>query len=375
MAPGSKRRRPHRSKTISEQGVIGQRGIHFIEGTVLEMKSRWTPSGANEVGIDGYIELFDPASREPMGLTLAVQSKVVSSIGEAGPSFDYYCDPNDLEYWLRGNTPVILIVSNPAAQEGYWVWIQDLFRHWKPSAPTKVTFVKSQHRFEATCLKSLAEIASPPQGLYFAPSRRKEFLWSNLLSIEGFAPRIFVGATECRTPRDVWALLNKSKYEPASGWVLWEKKVVSFDDLGSGAWTSVCDRGTVESFDTAEWSNSVDPLRQKQFVQLLNQTLRVQVNPHARYWRDVPIRRTSSKPVRSRTAFAEHEARSRSSRRLRTIPHECPLQPKQAVDMTVCWKGWKTIKLFPHPFHKPWKSLSSDSHISTAATTTGAISP
>lgn len=33
------------------------------------MESRWTPSGPNEVGIDGYIELFDPATRKPLGLT------------------------------------------------------------------------------------------------------------------------------------------------------------------------------------------------------------------------------------------------------------------------------------------------------------------
>jgi len=33
------------------------------------MDSRWTPNGANEVGIDGHIELFDPSSHEALGLT------------------------------------------------------------------------------------------------------------------------------------------------------------------------------------------------------------------------------------------------------------------------------------------------------------------
>src|ERR1700691_4131899 len=33
--------------------------------------------------------------------------------------------------------------------------------------------------------------------------------------------------------------------------------------------------------------------------------------------------------------------------------------------MTVCGKGGKTIKLFSHPSHKPWKSLR-DSHIPSA---------
>jgi hypothetical protein len=49
------RRRGHRPKTISTQGLTGQRGINFIENVVLGMDSRWTPSGANEVGIDGYL--------------------------------------------------------------------------------------------------------------------------------------------------------------------------------------------------------------------------------------------------------------------------------------------------------------------------------
>jgi hypothetical protein len=33
--------------------------------------------------------------------------------------------------------------------------------------------------------------------------------------------------------------------------------------------------------------------------------------------------------------------------------------------MTVCGKGGKTMKLFSHPYHKPWKSLR-DSHIPSA---------
>jgi hypothetical protein len=31
--------------------------------------------------------------------------------------------------------------------------------------------------------------------------------------------------------------------------------------------------------------------------------------------------------------------------------------------MTVCGKQGKTMKLFSHPSHRPWKSLHSDSHI------------
>ena len=58
-----KNRSTQKPKTLSSQGLLGQQGVNFIEKIVLDMGSRWTPSGPNEVGIDGYIELFDPGSR------------------------------------------------------------------------------------------------------------------------------------------------------------------------------------------------------------------------------------------------------------------------------------------------------------------------
>jgi uncharacterized protein DUF4365 len=110
--------RPQRSKTISATGVSGQKGVNLIERVVLDMESLWTPTGANEVGIDGYIELFDPATRKPLGLTLAAQSKVASALRkDSSPTFDFWCASADVEYWLAGNMPVILIVSNPASAE------------------------------------------------------------------------------------------------------------------------------------------------------------------------------------------------------------------------------------------------------------------
>src|SRR5205823_463058 len=45
------------------------------------------------IGIDGYIERFDPTTRKPLGLTLAAQSKVSSALCKnSSPTFDYWCD-------------------------------------------------------------------------------------------------------------------------------------------------------------------------------------------------------------------------------------------------------------------------------------------
>jgi hypothetical protein len=239
MASRSRRRKRH-PKTISTQGLTGQGGVNFIESIVLEMGSRWTPSGANEVGIDGYIELFDPNSHQALGLTLAVQSKVVSAIGnDSKPSVDYWCDANDLEYWLNGNTPVILVISNPASREAYWISIKDYFKDWTAASPARVTFVRSQHRFSQESFRHFVAVAAPKPGLYLAPTRCEETLQTNLLPLKACPPRIFIAGTDCRTPRDIWTLLRKTELSVDAGWMLWEKKIFSFHDLSETPWSSV----------------------------------------------------------------------------------------------------------------------------------------
>lgn len=249
------------------------------------MGSRWTASGPNEVGIDGYIELFDPNSHEALGVTLAAQSKVHSPLAtDSKPTFDFWCDPRDVEYWLNGNTPVILIVSNPARKEAYWVAVKEYFNDWTPTAPTTVTFVKANQLFGAGSFRQLLKIAAPKPGLYLAPTRRDEVLHSNLLTLESYPSEIFVAATDCRFPGQVWEALRKSRCEVDASWILWEKKIISFHDLGEFRWSSVCDPGTREGFPIAEWAESNDPVRQRQFVQLLNRVLRNQLQEHVRYW-------------------------------------------------------------------------------------------
>jgi len=268
-------RRRHRSKTISGTGVTGQKGVNLIERVVLDMESLWTPTGALEVGIDGYIELFDPETRKPLGLTLGAQSKVASAIGkDSSPTFDFWCEPADVEYWLAGSMPIILIVSNPASNEAYWVSVKEYFKGWVPGNSTTVTFKKSEQRFDRSSFPALAAIAAPKAGFYLAPPRKAEKLHSNLLRVDAFPERICFADTECRWPSDVWALLRKSHHDPDAGWVLKGKRFISFHDLSEEPWTAVCDEGTVESFPTTDWSESSDPERQHVFVQLLNQTLR-----------------------------------------------------------------------------------------------------
>lgn len=279
-------RSSHKPKTLSSQGLLGQRGVNLIENVVLDMGSRWTPSGPNEVGIDGYIELFDPASGATLGRTLAVQSKAVSELlNETDETFDYWCEQRDLNYWLQGNLPVILIVSQPAKNEAYWVSIKEYFSNSEQRASPKVRFRKTTQRFTVASFRDLVDLGRSSEiGLYLAPVPRAEHLHSNLLPLVRYPSHLYIASTSLRSAGEVWASLRRESTFTDGAWLLRDKNMVAFHDLSEPPWSSICDQGTVESFDSSEWAASDDADRSRQFVQLLNQTLRSQLAPEVRYW-------------------------------------------------------------------------------------------
>jgi hypothetical protein len=273
-------------KTLSSQGLLGQKGINFIERVVLEMGSRWTASGPNEVGIDGYIELFDPNSNAALAKTLAVQSKVVSEFAnETEEAFDFWCSRRDLDYWLQGNMPIVLIISRPDLSEAYWVSVKDYFATLDRRSSTKIRFSKITQRFTPESFRDLVNLGrSTETGLYLAPVPRREHLYSNLLPLIQFPSKIYAASTNYRTPGEVWARIRRTGQNVDGAWILREKNMLAFHDLNEAPWSEICDPGTVEGLESSEWSDSHHSDRQRQFVQLLNQTLRSQLAPDVRYW-------------------------------------------------------------------------------------------
>ena len=107
-------------KKVAPQGVIGQLGANLIERIVLRMNYIWRPTSIFVVGIDGEIELCDPATGEATNNIVKVQAKATTRPfqAETPDSFEYLCEQRDLDYWLRGNAPVVLIVCRPDTDEG-----------------------------------------------------------------------------------------------------------------------------------------------------------------------------------------------------------------------------------------------------------------
>lgn len=246
----------------------------------------WYPAGPIEVGIDGFIEVCDPNTGAALNSIIQVQSKATSGAftAETSTSFEFVCDQDDLDYWLNGNAPVILICSRPQRNEAYWVPIKEYFKSPEVCTSRKIRFDKNLNKLDEKCKSSLLTLAIPRDaGIYFSPLPRNERLCSNLLTVSGFAKRLFIAETSYRRPGDLWGELNKLGGNFGAEWILKEGRIFSFYDLTKYPWHKVCDLGTVEEFDTDEWAFSKDEDKRRDFIQLLNMSLREKVKADLSY--------------------------------------------------------------------------------------------
>ncbi|HOC54732.1 MAG TPA: DUF4365 domain-containing protein [Verrucomicrobiota bacterium] len=265
-------------KFITRNQVTGQKGINLIERIVLEMGYSWNPtSGAMDAGVDGVIEIRDPSTGEASSLILQVQSKATEGEfeSETPASFVYRVKERDLNYWLQGNAPVLLVVSRPATNEGYWISVKDYFNTPERRAARKVEFDRNKNRFDKAAGAAIASLAMPTdKGIYLHPPPKDETLSTNLLEVAHYAAKLFVAQTAHSTTEKVEQVFHELEERPGRLWFVKEGKIYSFHDLNEYPWTKVCDAGSVEPFNTSEWANSTDHDRRSEFVRLLNLALR-----------------------------------------------------------------------------------------------------
>jgi len=102
---------------------------------------------------------------------------------------------------------------------------------------------------------------------------KSERVYSNLLQVDKFPQKIHIADTDFRFDWQIKDSFRKAGVRMGGEWFLKDKKVYSFYDLTHEQWAAICDQGTAEAFDTAEWAYSTDELRQKEFVRLLKLSL------------------------------------------------------------------------------------------------------
>lgn len=269
-------------KYLPDRQISGQQGINLIEKIVLDMGLVWRSTEIHDAGIDGEIEIRRPDTGEMSNCIIKVQSKVVSDFtAETRTSFEYMCREKDVEYWLEGNVPVILIVSRPQNEEAYWIYINKYFDNPQRRKDLRIYFDKSKHRFSTDAYKDLVDLAVPKDsGIYFPPPKKEETLYTNLLEVKFYPTNIYLAETDIRKPEEFWARAKGNGLEMPNEWVLREKGILSFQNLRNELWSVFCERGTVEEFDSYEWALSNDDDKKRVFVELLNRCLDTRLRKH-----------------------------------------------------------------------------------------------
>src|SRR5581483_9245687 len=211
---------------------------------VSSMGFLWTATGGTEAGTDGYVEIRHPATGEVLASVLKVQSKATERRwqAETDSSFEFVCEARDVEYWLAGNVPVVLVCSRPKTNEAYWKLVSDYFRDPDRRASRKVVFDKQVDRFDVGATQALIDVAVPhAAGIYAPPPPRAEQLVSNLLEVVSFAEHIYVAPAQC--PNEKAAREELRGHSAGGEWILRSKQLISFQPLDGAPWHRVCDTG------------------------------------------------------------------------------------------------------------------------------------
>lgn len=261
----------------SDQQRAGFRGEAFVDKAVSDAGHIWNDT-RRDFAIDGRIEFVD-TNREVTGIAVIAQVKAteVGFPGDTAAGFKFTCRADHIDYWLRLGQPVVLICVNLRTQQAYWKRVDTWFSDPERKARRVIQFDKTADRFDLNAFSQLAALGVPT-GESLPRLEGSEQLVSNLLTVEGFAPRLYEASTPCRDRSEAWERMRSNGNRFESGFHLAAGRIFSLCPLDEGPLAGLCD-GPVTSVPTETWANTEDPDLQRRFVSLLNFTLRSAHHP------------------------------------------------------------------------------------------------
>ena len=235
----------------------------------------WHPSNqAVEGGVDGWVELRDSQTGQIENSWIAVQSKAVTEPRESDSVIKFTPKQKDVEYWLKGNQPVVLVVSVPHRNEAWWISVKDYYAGKNIENDRMIVFDIANDRLtESTSdqWKALSELHG--SGAYFTPLRRNERLLSNLIRLWRWGSKIYSRKSRFTDLKEITEELREVFEWAPREWFVSDGLIYSFHDLKLKEWDSVCE-GETEQINSDEWAYSTDDETRRRFVRLLNQCVK-----------------------------------------------------------------------------------------------------
>ena len=247
-------------KTITDSAIIGQLGVNVVERILLKMGFVLHTTNNLEAGIDGFVELRDSQTGAASNFFIAIQVKATEQPlpKETSSSFEWPCNQRDLDYWLQGNAPVVLIVARPHQNEAYWMPLKPYFSDLAARAKRRIVFDKARNKFDEGCASEFTSLAVPLHiGIYRPPIAKPEKLYLNLAAVT--TPQyLYVGRTVYGDYRELCAAMRRDGRRADLEWIIRRKTLISFHDVSEGPLRHYCEPGTVERHEIRAWEGSED---------------------------------------------------------------------------------------------------------------------
>lgn len=259
-------------KKIDRSAQIGDSAVALIHVRVNEMGFVWHERKI-DAGIDGSIELRDPATGQVNNRHFLIQSKGRDNRfpGETDRGFHFLCRREDVDYWMASPVPVLLVCSHPATGEAWWVHVQGWFADPGRRASGRVDFDKATMRFDASCSSRLLALADPHGDAHVpVPARKPETLTSNLLSVT-VPGGLYRAPASGRSPGDVYEALGEGGTPLRHDWLLRGGLLHTWHPT-DGTPLGLAVDGPSERVETAAAAGDADG--QRLVVALLNNTFR-----------------------------------------------------------------------------------------------------
>lgn len=269
-------------KIISHNQIIGERGVALAKDKAHEMGFLFTTYGPVEAGIDALVELRDPQTGAVSGKLIAVQVRTREErryTAETEHGFEYVCTEADTAYWQQPNLPMIIVLVRLSDRSLYWKRVPSI---GNPAdiETRRLRISKASDKFDRRAADKIAHLAvdQAQPGVWLPPSNQPDTLLFNAVKVT-LPDTIFTAATTYRRGGDALRALLEIKDHPPGEWVIKGGRLVTFLNIEDTLLRHVVDVGSIEPLPTSQFAFHEDQDERRVFVELLNRTLRAQLEP------------------------------------------------------------------------------------------------
>jgi hypothetical protein len=204
-------------KQWTEQDTTSNVGIAKLYRVVTDMGYIWRPTPNSDVGLDGEIELVEDRAATAKIMKVQVKSGASYFRKEDQRSFEYQASKEDLEYWLKANNRVLLVLYHPQRDLLYGIHVQGHAEVYPEVVQTRVirfdkveTLMLPEHgdRLKRIVFKGYAQTRLP------ISIKRREKLFSNLLPLVENIEFLYSLPTPCLDKHEVRIALGKLPKPP-----------------------------------------------------------------------------------------------------------------------------------------------------------------